>query len=98
MNDTWIPAQLLRHVQTCVSWCEKHVPERAAPVQLETTVDGAHTLDARLPHASVPPAALAQLGDVREEVLDTRVVPVEHRRDERPGRTPLPCRLPYAMS
>ena len=83
VDDAWIVAQLGRHVQARVARRQQHVPEHAVPVELEASVDCAHALDPRSTHAPLPAAALAQHCDVREEVVDARVIPVEQRRDER---------------
>src|SRR5205085_8093634 len=70
--------------------CDQDVAEDAVPVELEAAVDRAHLVHARAHEGIVPAAALALLVDVREELVDGRVVTIEQRLDERPGRAPPP--------
>jgi len=78
MDDARIRPQLVRDIQARMAGCEQYVPENALAIQREPAAGGAHALDARLVEASLPAAPFAQLRDVREKVLDARVVAIEH--------------------
>src|ERR1700751_5130855 len=87
MNCACVGVQLLRYVQPGVPGGDEHMAEGSVPIQLEPSLDGADTGDARAPQAPVPAAALAQPLDVREELGDARVIAVEQRSHERRRRS-----------
>ncbi len=62
---------------------DEHVPEDAAAADLEAAVDGRDAIDPGGHEALVPAAALAQLGDVAEELVHGRPVAVEDAQHER---------------
>jgi hypothetical protein len=56
---------------------DQYVPKDTVAVELEASVDCTHALEPRSAYAPRPATTLAQLRDVREEVLNARVVSVQ---------------------